>query len=61
MKDSSKMFKAVNMLKRKNFENPYVHDENGKNVTNPIDIYKHIKQHFEKQFIDQNTSKYIKT
>ena len=57
MKDSSKMFKAVNMLKRKNFENPYVHDENGKNVTNPIDIYKHIKQHFEKQFIDQNTSK----
>ena len=52
MKDSSRMFKAVNMLKRKKFENPYVHDENG-NVANPVDIHKIIKIYFENQFIDK--------
>ena len=57
MKDSSKMFKAVNMLKRKKFENPYVHDEKGKNVTDPVHIHKIIKLYFENQFIDQNTPK----
>ena len=36
MKDTCNMFKAVNLLKIKKFENPYVHNENGKNVTNPV-------------------------
>ena len=30
VKDSAKMFRAFRELSRKKFENPFVHDENGK-------------------------------
>ena len=33
-KDDSKMFKAVKNLKRKRYENPFIHDPEGKRVTN---------------------------
>ena len=46
IRDSSKMFTVPNMLKRIKFENPFVHNEKGENVTNPAEIYK-IKKHFE--------------
>ena len=48
------MFKAVNSLKRKKYENPYIHDTNGKNLTNPTDIYNTIRQHFNNHFNDPN-------
>ena len=44
------MFKSVRELSQKQFENAYVHDENGKNVTNPQEIYKIVNAHFQKQF-----------
>ena len=34
-KDDAKMFKATKKLERKPFENPIVHDKEGKNVTKP--------------------------
>ena len=51
-KDSAKMFKSVNMLSRKKFENPYIHDNNGRHIVNPQHIYKTIKDHFQSQFKD---------
>ena len=38
MKVHTKMFKVLKTLERKEYENPYVHDEHGTNVTNPIQI-----------------------
>ena len=49
-KDATKMFKAVQELSRKKFENPFVHDEKGRKVTNPQEIYTIIHAHFKKQF-----------
>ena len=46
-KDSTKMFKSVRELSRKKIENPFVHDEQGINVTNPQDIYKIVNEHFQ--------------
>ena len=57
IKDSAKMFKAVNMLSRKKFENPYIHDENGRNVVNPEQIYKILNSHFQNQFEDASVKK----
>ena len=56
-KDTTKMFKSVRELSRKKYENAYVHDENGTNVTNPQDIYKIINDHFQKQFFDETEEK----
>ena len=44
------MFKAVQELSRRKFENPYVHDEKGRKVTSPQEIYTIIHEHFKKQF-----------
>jgi len=33
------MFKAVKLLNRRKFENPFVHDKDGKRVTSPTEIY----------------------
>ena len=41
------MFKATNMLKRKNFENPFVHEKNGKHVLKPEELCKIIKDHIK--------------
>ena len=49
-KDDAKMFKATKKLERKPFENPIVHDKEGKNVTEPQQIYEIVKEHFQKQF-----------
>ena len=56
-KDATKMFKCVRELSRKKNENPFVHDEQGRNVTNPQDIYKIVNEHFQKQFFDETEEK----
>ena len=54
IKNDARMFKAVNSLKRKKYENPYIHGTNGKNLTNPADIDNTIRQHFNNHFNDPN-------
>ena len=49
-KDDARMFKAVKKIDRKPYENPVVHDENGKNATTPQEIYKIVREYFHKQF-----------
>ena len=58
MKDNNKMYKALRTLNKKKYENPFIHDEYKKNITNPTDIYKYIKSHFQKQFYDPNIEKF---
>ena len=57
-KDTTKMFKAIKELTRKKLENTYVHDETGKSVTNPQEIYNIINKHFQEQFNDE-TAEYL--
>ena len=57
LKDSAKTFKAINMLTRKKFENPFVEDEKGRNVTNPTEIYRIMKNHFQQHFFDETIYK----
>ena len=54
IRDDSQMFKAVNTLKRKKYENPYIHDENRRNVSNPQQMYTIINTHFKNHFYDEN-------
>ena len=56
IKDSAKMFKAVNTLKRKPFENPYVNDAEAKRVCNPQEIHTEVRNHFKKHFNDINAN-----
>ena len=53
-KDTSKTFKAISELSRKPSENPYVHDEKGRNITQPNEIYKVVRKHFSNHFNDEN-------
>ena len=55
--DESKMFRAVKALNRKKFENPFVHDKDGKNITNPNEIYRTVSNHFKNHFYDENVKK----
>ena len=54
MSDSTKMFKVLKTLERKQYENPYVHDEHGKCVSNPTQIYNIVRNHFKSHFFDEN-------
>ena len=54
MKDSAKMFRAVREINRKPYENPFIHDNNGRHVTQPAQIYKIVKEHFQDHFCKQN-------
>ena len=47
------MFKAVREIGRKQYENPYVHDDKGRHVTNPKQIHDIVKEHFQKHFYKQ--------
>ena len=55
-KDDVKMFKAANNIKRKKFENPTVHDKEGKNVTTPNEVYKIVAEHFTNAFYKEGES-----
>ncbi|GFR89371.1 very-long-chain enoyl-CoA reductase [Elysia marginata] len=48
------MFQAVKALSRKRFENPKVHDNDGKQVSNPSQIQLIIANHFKSKFRDDN-------
>ena len=48
------MFKAVQNLKRKEFENPVVHDKEGKCITSPQNLYERIREYFKEQFQKDN-------
>ena len=54
MKDDSKMFKSAKLIHQKKFQNPIIHDEKGKFVTQPTKIYDIIKDHFYNHFNDPN-------
>ena len=56
MEDASKMYKSVKILQQNPFTNPYVYDENKKCVTKPSEIYKIVRDHFEKHFNDDDAS-----
>ena len=49
------MFKAINVLNRKQFTNPHVNDEDGKKVTSPTEIQNIITKHFKSKFRDECT------
>ena len=44
-KDDARMFKATKKIERKPFENPVVHDKEGKNVTEPQQMHDIVKEH----------------
>ncbi|GFS04552.1 very-long-chain enoyl-CoA reductase [Elysia marginata] len=48
------MFQAVKALNRKRSENPKVHDNDGKQVSNPNQIQLIIANHFKSKFRDDN-------
>lgn len=52
VKEEAKMFKAVKLLHRKEFENPFVHYEEGTQTTNPKEIYETVRKHFQNHFHD---------
>ena len=54
LKDDAKMFRAVKNLKNRKYENPTVHDKEGKNVTSPDQVYSIIEEHFKKAFNKEN-------
>ena len=47
LKDDAKMFKAVKNMKNRKFENPTVHDKDGRNVTAPDQVYKIVEEYFK--------------
>ncbi len=55
-KDDVRMFKAVNSIKRKRYENPTVHDKEGKNATTPGQVYKIVTEHFKNVFYKEGES-----
>ena len=40
LQEESRMLKAAKMLNRKRFENPFVHNKDGKYISNPEEVYK---------------------
>ena len=56
-KDTAKTFKTINLLNRKPYENPFIHDDKGKTATSPQEIYAIIENHFKEHFFDKNEPK----
>ena len=53
----SKIFKAVQNLYRKSLQNKFVHDKEGKLVTNPQEIHDIIREHFSNHFYNADNLK----
>ena len=51
------MFKAIKLLKRKKFENPFVVDNDGKRISNPAAIYQTVREHFSQHFFKDHIPK----
>ena len=56
-RDDTRMFSAVKYLYMKPFENPYVNEKDGNNVTNKQSMYRIINQHFKEHFQKKDTMK----
>ena len=54
LQEESRMFKTAKKLNRKRFENPFVHDENEKHLSNPEEYCKIIKDHFKRHFYKES-------
>ena len=54
IEDDSKAYKSVKVLQERSSTNPYVHDENKKCITKPLEIYKMIEEHFKKHFYNKD-------
>ena len=48
------MFRPVKSMKYRRYENPTVHDKEGKNVTSPDQVYSIIGEHFKNHFYKEN-------
>ena len=48
------MFKAMRKIERKPYENPIVHDKEGKCVTQPQELYKIVQDHFKTAFFKED-------
>ena len=48
--NSTKMYKSVNLVNRRTIQNMFVYDSNNKTVTEPSEVHKIIKNHFENHF-----------
>ena len=60
VKDDAKMFKAAKKLKQKQYENPFVHNKDGKSVTNKQEMYNIIEEHFKNHFQKNNIEEFEK-
>ena len=54
--DDAKMFQAVKYVHRKTAENSFVHDKDGRCVTNKQSMYAIINGHFEEHFHKENVA-----
>ena len=54
------MFKVVKILNQKKFENPFVHNKDGKSVRNKQEMYKIVEKHFKDHFQKQNIIEFDK-
>lgn len=52
--DDGKKFSAIKKLKKKKLENPTVHDNKGKNVTEANQIHQTVYDDFKKQLFDKD-------
>ena len=59
-KDDARMFKAVKKIDRKSFENPVVHDKDGKNVVEPQQMYGIVREHFQSQFFEKDQEEVVR-
>ena len=55
--DTTKVYQALNHLYQKPFQNPIVHDSDGKTISNAQEIYETIHKHFEAHFTDEKVNK----
>ena len=53
-RDDAKMFKATKWLNKQKIENPFVHDVEGRNVTNKQAMYNIINKHFKNHFYKED-------
>ena len=58
-KDSAKMFEIIKNIRRKPLDNSYIHDPNGKIVTNPKEIHGILYEHFKSKFFKEGEEEIV--
>ena len=51
VKCNAQMLEVVKILNRKQYENPSIHDKEGKSIANKQEIHNVIKKHFSYHFL----------